>query len=122
MWENIGEKPGSSGSSGKRKSGSQRECHFKNEWKTKYHIIDSCPVNTAFYCIPCNRQLSCAHQGEKDVTRHISSDGHKKFANDLLNQRTIQTTLHAVNRNAAVIRAECIMTNFIVQHNLPFST
>ena len=102
MKRSLNNKPGSSGSSGKKKSESQRECHFKNERKTKYHIMDSCPVNTAFYCIPCNRQLSCAHQGEKDVTRHISSDGHKKFAND---QRTIETTLHAVNRDVAVIRA-----------------
>ena len=39
----------------------------------------------------------------------------------MLNQRTIQTTLHAVNQDTAVIRAEC-MTNFIVQHDLPFST
>ena len=103
----------------RKKGGSQRDCHFKSEWKTKYPI-NSCSVCTAFYCIPCEEQVSCSHQGEKDVTRYCSSQGHQDSAKVLLNQPKFKP-LYPEQFETAVIRTECMMTNFIVQHNLPFT-
>ena len=86
-------------SSSKKKGGSLRDCHFKSEWKTKYPI-NGCTVTIAFYCIPCKKQVSCVHQGEKDVTRHCSSQGQKDFAKGLLNQPEKQTTLPTAKRDS----------------------
>ena len=36
-------------------------------------------------CTVCKKQVSCAHQGERDVLRHIDSVSHKRNAQVLKN-------------------------------------
>ena len=55
---------------------------FKKDWIVKYPFVSSVTSDKSlFHCNVCNRTLSCAHQGEADLKRHIASDGHTALAN-----------------------------------------
>jgi len=57
---------------------------FQSSWKSKYPSIS--PVahdSSSFHCSVCNKDVSCAHQGEHEVIRHISTAQHKKAAKSL---------------------------------------
>ena len=52
---------------------------YQNEWHKKWSCIT--PVKDKryyFYCTVCAKAVSCGHQGEKDVRRHLESELHKK--------------------------------------------
>ena len=99
----------------------RRQCRFQLAWKQDYPVT-SCPDINAFYCIPCRKNVSCAHQSKGELERHCQTPTHLKFARALRKQPKIATVVPVQEgRNPAVIRAEVIMTNFVVQHNLPFA-
>ena len=61
---------------------------FQASWTKKWPFVK--PVNgdkTSFRCTVCSKVLSCVHQGERDVTRHIATTQHQR------NAKTIQGTL-----------------------------
>lgn len=45
-----------------KKSGSQGDRHFKEQWKAD-HQIERCVDRGASYCIPFKKKVSRAHQG-----------------------------------------------------------
>jgi len=51
--------------------------HFKKEWKNKWPFI-SCVSGLPHHlrCNVCSKELSCNHQGIKDVKDHIATQGH----------------------------------------------
>ena len=52
---------------------------FQLDWQRKWPCIT--PVKDKrnfFYCTVCGKVVSCGHQGEKDVKRHMESELHKK--------------------------------------------
>jgi len=52
---------------------------FQRDWQKKWPCVT--PVKDRphhFYCTPCSKAVSCGHQGEKDVKRHMDSAMHKK--------------------------------------------
>ena len=56
---------------------------FKKDWIVKYPFVSSVTSDKSlFHCNVCNRTLSCAHQGEADLKRHIASDGHTALAKE----------------------------------------
>ena len=58
-WNKVGET--------KAKCGSAKyKVKFKSEWEKLYPV--RCVKNNPHYflCIPCNKQISCSHQGLKD--------------------------------------------------------
>ena len=107
---------------GKRHGAADRVCRFKHTWKKNFPIT-SAPDESAFYCIPCKKTVSCSHQGEAHVKRHCKTPTHIRFARALTNQPKISTALPSTKegRNKDVINAEVLMTNFIIQHNIPFA-
>ena len=44
---------------------------------------------SSFHCSVCNKNISCAHQGEHDVIRHVNSAQHKKAAKALKNMQKL---------------------------------
>ena len=82
----------------------------------------------AFYCAPCKKSVSCAHQGLSDLTAHCSGKIHKSF------ERAIKTTQNMsslmsfgteadTNLAGKTIRAEVMHTNFIHKiFNISFLT
>ena len=49
---------------------------FKNEWKESYPIKDVKNNKFKFYCIQCSKDLSCSHQGLKNVKDHCRKPSH----------------------------------------------
>ena len=45
---------------------------YKNEWKESYPIKKVKKNKFKFHCIPCGKDLSCSHQGLKDVKDHCN--------------------------------------------------
>lgn len=63
---------------------------FRAVWQKKWPCIT--PVKTdphSFHCTICFKALSCGHQGERDVTRHIASVQHQRNAKAVKSTPTI---------------------------------
>ena len=59
---------------------------FKSTWTSKWPFATGVKADPYSYrCNVCDRSLSCAHQGEKDVSRHAESAQHKKNVKSLKN-------------------------------------
>ena len=98
---------------------------FKNEWKASYPITEVKHDKYKFHCLPCGKNLTCHHQGLKDVREHCNKSSHKQ-ADASWRKQTRLPSLYRVDtedvfRNK-VLNAEVTVTNFIVQHNLPIPT
>ena len=69
-------------SSVKKWSGAAIKSKFQESWKQRWPIIAAVPDNVSqFYCNVCSKKLSCGHQGETDVKRHIESATHTSNSN-----------------------------------------
>ena len=79
-----------------------------------------------FFCIPCYKKLTCDHQGTKDVADHCGKESHKNCVEESNKQGNLNSFLNpsdsAIQLDQQVINAEVMMTNFLVQHNLPLAT
>ena len=72
-------------------SGAAKYCsRFKKEWIAKYPFLSSDSTDVSkFRCNVCSKTLLCAHQGEADVKRHISSNTHVAMAKTKIKQPAI---------------------------------
>ena len=60
---------------------------YKVSWEKKWPFVTAVQHDQhSFYCKHCSKIISCAHQGERDVVRHIASNQHKK------NSKSVQNT------------------------------
>ena len=48
----------------------------------------------SFFCTVCKKKISCKHQGELDVKRHVASTSHDKFAKRLETQTQLKSLCH----------------------------
>ena len=73
------------------------------------------------YCKICDKHLLCGEGGIRDLKRHGETAGHKKMKKAYEGQRLLLSTW-ATSENAATkaARAEAILANMLVEHNLPF--
>ena len=94
---------------------------FKSEWKESYPVRAVQGDAYKFYCIPCGRNIPCHHQGLGDVKRHCLRDFHKANETSLKKQRLINFKV-TPEADSLKMKAEVMVTNFIVQHNLPLAT
>ena len=76
-----------------------------------------------FLCVPCNKQISCSHQGLKDINDHCLRETHKIRVQEVNKSRPISQFFSSPNTsNRDCIKAEVMITNFLIQHNLPIAT
>ena len=107
-------------------------CKFKSEWVEKFdNEIRSIPTNVyTFFCIICDKAISCEHMGEADVSRHIQSAMHKRnkqarreTAN--LKQVSVRSMVQSDSElgphEFKVRRAEVKMSMFIAEHHIPIA-
>ena len=47
--------------------------YFNSEWTSKWPFITVESTSSYYWCSICRQENSCAHQGVRDVTRHIGS-------------------------------------------------
>ena len=77
-----------------------------------------------FYCLPCGKNLTCHHQGLKDVKEHCNKLSHKQAEDAWMKQTHLPSSYRGDTENVfknTVLNAEVMVTNF-VQHNLPIAT
>ena len=114
----------SSSLSRKRSVATTYKVKFKSQWKESYPIRAVQRDTYKFNCIPCGRNILCHHQGLGDVKRHCLRDSHKANEASMKKQRSInfKITSEADSLKMKLTKAEVMVTNFIVQHNLPLAT
>ena len=97
---------------------------FQDEWIIKFNgvIVKGKDENYA-HCKICKREVKVAASGVYDVKEHIKSNMHQRNAREFEKQPTINcfTAPKASSAPTHVLRAEVLMTNFIVQNHLPLS-
>lgn len=100
------------------------DTEFNKEWIKDCPIQTVCGNKNAFFCIPCQKTISCSHQGKLDVERHCSNSTHNKNAKAIKESRKISSMFSSPSSstNEAVAKAEVLHTNFIVHHNTSFKT
>ena len=78
------------GSSKKYSGASIYKSKFQAGWQKRWPCVT--PVNNnphSFHCTLCKKVVSCGHQGERDVTRHIASVQHKRNAEAVKTTHTL---------------------------------
>ena len=107
-------------------------CKFKPEWVEKYdNEIKGLTSNVyAFFCIICDKAVSCEHMGESDVTRHTLSAMHKRnkqarIGSANLRQVNVRNMVQSDNELSSnefrVRRAEVKFSMFIAEHHIPIA-
>ena len=95
---------------------------FKSEWTKCYPVRAVRNDQYSFFCVPCNKTISCGHQGLKDVKDHCITATHKKLLESTKSQPSVSKLFQELSTSEDVMRAEVMVTNFLVQHNLPLAT
>ena len=80
-----------------------------------------------FHYLPCGKNLhvTCHHQGLKDVKEHCNKPSHKQAEDAWTKQTHLASSYRGDTENVfknTVLNVEVMVTNFIVQHNLPIAT
>ena len=91
-------------------------------WEKKYPVQSVKNDRYKFRCLPCDKALSCGYQGLKDVSDHCERDSHKTNYVGWKKQATINFFGPNPDFKSKVLNAEVIVTNFLIQHNLPLAT
>lgn len=52
-------------------------CFFKKEWSTRWPFITMGTTSSFYWCSVCRQENSCAHQGVRDISRHVEGKGHR---------------------------------------------
>lgn len=92
---------------------------YQNEWTIEWPFIRSAPGKDSFFtCTVCRKEVSCAHQGKKDVERHIQSSTHGKLAAALKQQPKL---IFFQSQDDTVIKTEVKFTHLLVQQNIPLA-
>lgn len=93
-----------------------------NEWSYQFFLYPVKGDQYSFYCIPCRKNTKCDHQGIIDVKNHFSTGTHKRYEKQAKSEPSVSSLFKSQERKHSVTWAEVIMTNFLVQHNLPLAT
>src|SRR4029434_8804162 len=63
---------------------------FNSEWTSKWPFITVESTSSYYLCSISRQENSCAHQGVRDVTRHIGSKGHQAKQQALKSTSTVK--------------------------------
>ena len=67
--------------------------HFLSSWTQQWPcIVASSKSSSHFFCTVCQRTLSCAKQGVRDVKMHIGTALHEKNCREMKTQKTLLQT------------------------------
>ena len=97
---------------------------FNPEWIKKWPCIQPCrSSNYKFTCTICRCAVSCEHQGEKDVRRHIDGKKHCSNVQGLENQKQIDSFFPSENDplQEKVTRAEVKVATVLAHHDIPIA-
>ena len=82
---------------------------FKSEW-TKCYPVQAVRIDQySFFCVPCNKTISCGHQGLKDVKDHCITATHKKLLKSTKSQPSVSKLFQEPSTIEDVMRAEVMV-------------
>ncbi|KAF3850555.1 hypothetical protein F7725_012327, partial [Dissostichus mawsoni] len=103
-------------------------CSFKKEWSTRWPFITMGTTSSFYWCSVCRQENSCAHQGVRDISRHVEGKGHRAKEQHLNSVSSIaqfyvpETSVGGMSvQEAKTRRAEVKVAVAMVQHNVPFA-
>ena len=95
---------------------------FNDAWKGQIPWLSTSYKGDGYgFCLLCNKHLSCTKGGIRDLKRHGETEVHKRNTRGSIGQQSLLHTWNeaeSVGKKAA--RAEAILCNMLVEHNLPF--
>ena len=103
----------------KKKKYCQTYC---KQWESQIKWLASSSKGDQYgFCTTCNKHLSCSEGGLKDLKRHGESETHTKLAKAGVGQQSLVSTWSASESTSSkAARAEAVLCNMLVEHNLPF--
>jgi hypothetical protein len=98
-----------------------RKQSFKKEYSVKWpFILPSIKDTFTARCQICSCDISIAHGGATDIVLHISRKKHREAAEAVRSTANI-TSMMRQRTDYSVTRAETLMTNFFIEHNIAFA-
>ena len=96
---------------------------FNLEWTKKWPCIVKATGGGKFTCTICQCSVSCQHQGEKDVRRHIEGKKHCDNVKGFEKQKQIGTFFRSTSHpiHDRVTRAEVKVSTLLAHHNIPIA-
>nr|XP_042899683.1 uncharacterized protein LOC122269650 [Parasteatoda tepidariorum] len=83
-------------------------------------ILKSRKGDKHVFCSECAVDFSISHSGKGDIKNHIQSVKHQRNTSANVKSDKISTFFEKSD-DLRTIRAECLFTSFLVEHNLPLS-
>lgn len=104
-------------------SKSSKRCQeFKENYTKQWSCITASKRGIHYaYCSICNTDVSVKHSGSYDIKEHIKTTRHTSLAEQCQKTKLISDFLSPPTLNFQVINAECLFSEFVVEHNLPIS-
>ena len=95
---------------------------FKDDYSNKWPFVIKSPLGSEYArCSTCQRDFSIKHGGAHDIQKHIKTGKHIRNVQCFQGVSKINQFVNVPQTEAAVTSAECMVTNFIIEHNLPVS-
>ena len=98
----------------------KRECKYLSEWR-KNGVLPSRKGPTFALCEACGVDISIGHGGLNDVKKHIATTKHQEMLKATSSTKNLKSFFRASPVEESVTRAEVLFSNFIAEHNLPFT-
>ena len=105
------------------------KCKFKKKWITEEPFFNVLRENQnnphSCHCTICDKDADCSHQGKADIKRHVN--GNTRVSKSEALRRATKASNHVTDfftsESSAdqVINAELLVTDFLVEHNLPMA-
>jgi hypothetical protein len=97
-------------------------CKFQDEWKKSHHWLQSSLLgNDLAFCTLCSSNFSVASGGLYDIKRHSETSLHKKAVTATNKTPQLHQFMPTKSVDDQVTRAETLFSNFVAEHNLPFT-
>jgi len=93
---------------------------FNTAWSRTWPCIQPSVISFKFKCTVCDCQISCEHQGEKDVKRHLESQKHKANIKALDNQSRV-TSFFMATADLIHEKLQELKLKYVAHHNIPIA-
>lgn len=95
---------------------------FRDEYTKEYPCIIKSDKGSKFaFCTFCRCDLNISHGGKNDLATHMKSNKHCSNVKVVEDNRKIRTFFGSSTSDNSVIKAECLFTAFLLEHNIPLS-
>lgn len=94
---------------------------YRSEYKQLWPCIDPSKRKGYVYCTVCKKEFSIAHGGKDDCRRYVNCKTHQDYLKLQTGNTTVTKFFPTAIESSEQRVAEVLFSNFIIEHNLPFS-